>query len=364
MSRYIRALACRSFLSADVPKAEDWTALLKFEVSSLKPVSSRQFLKRIQLESKVTAGAKIKAEQEISERSGSREGLEKAVEKIVDNFALTARNYVTFLIESTLGHVSITADITRGLASFDPQVLFVLPTSYSYSLFTTLYRSFSSRGWVKDIDEQLCLDQYISFVEEIRSFYPDVVEAPDLIFDVVSFLATSAKLQSRPLLHYVFLLSGLCLTEAGPVLPVVKFGTVDSSKVTCGTADVIFPVQSYLSSVPDGGEFCSRGSSVDHFVESCATYGQLCSSDIYDVWSHVDFCGRQSILDKFLTAYRKLSPSGAKKSSSRKSSASSTVSVSKTLAIPKKVGHVNYGAISSKEVSKAVSKIAASSSNP
>ena len=90
------------------------------------------------MESKNTAGAKIKAEQEISERSGSQEGLEKAVEKIVDNFALTARNYVTFLIESTLGHVSIEADITRGLASFDPQVLFVLPTSYSYSLFTTL----------------------------------------------------------------------------------------------------------------------------------------------------------------------------------------------------------------------------------
>ena len=66
-------------------------------------VFSAVFIQRIQLESKVTAAAKIKAEQQISEKSGSREVLEKATEKIVDNFALTARNYVTFLIESALG---------------------------------------------------------------------------------------------------------------------------------------------------------------------------------------------------------------------------------------------------------------------
>ena len=76
----------------------------------------------------------------------------------------------------------------------------------------------------------------------------------------------------------------------------------------------------------------------------------------------MDFCWRQSIADKFLTAYRKLSNHGDKKSSGRKSAASSVVSASKTLAIPKKVGHVNYGTISPKEVIKVVPKIASGSS--
>ena len=64
------------------------------------------------------------------------------------------------------------------------------------------------------------------------------------------------------------------------MLPKVKFGTVDSSKLTYGTDDVIFPLQSFLASVPDGAEFCARGSALDQFVESCAIYGQLCSSDV------------------------------------------------------------------------------------
>ena len=159
LCQFVRTLASRSLLTASIPDADDWLSLISFEVSAIKPLSSRQFLRRIQLETKVAAGAKIKAEQDISERSGSRDGLDKAIEKVMDNFALTARNYVTFLIESTLGHITITADVVRGLASFDPQVLFVLPTSLSYSLFTTLYRSLSSREWVKEVDEQLCLDQ-------------------------------------------------------------------------------------------------------------------------------------------------------------------------------------------------------------
>ena len=115
---------------------------------------------------------------------------------------------------------------------------------------------------------------------------------------------------------------------------------------------LFFPVQSYLSSVRDGDEFSERGASLNHFVESWATYGQLCSSDVYDVWSPVDICGRQSIRDKYPTAYRKLSTSGAKRSSGHKSAASSIVSVSKTLVIPKKLSHVNYGPVHSKEVSK------------
>ena len=132
LCHFVRTLASRSLFSTSVPDADDWLFLTSLEVSTVKPLSSREFLRRIQLASKVTTGAKIKAEQVTSERSGSREGLDKATEKIVDNFTLTARNYVTFLIESTLGHIIITADVVRGLASFDPRVLFVLPTSQSF----------------------------------------------------------------------------------------------------------------------------------------------------------------------------------------------------------------------------------------
>ena len=345
-----------------MPDTNDWPALLDFKVSAIKPLPSRQFLKRIQLEAKVTAAAKIKAEQDISEKSGSREGLEKAIEKIVDNFALTARNYVTFLIESVLGHVQLTSTIVRGLGSFDSRVVFSLPTSLSYKLFSTLFSCFSSRGWVKEYDSQLCLDQYISLIEELRSKHESLIETPDVIVDIVGFFATLDLLRNRPLLHYVFSLSCLCLTETSQTFPVVKFSTIDTSKPTCGLLDVIFPVQSYVSNVPDAGEVCSRGLALDQFLEKGSTYGRLCLSDVYDAWSSVDYCGRQGIFDHFLTTYRQVMKSRDKKGSSSKGSTSSAVSVSKSLAVPKKVGHVNYGSISSKEVDKTVSHLAASSS--
>ena len=240
--------------------------------------------------------------------------------------------------------------------------MFSLPTSLSYKLFSTLYRCFSSRGWVKDIDEQLGLDQYISFVEELRSKYSDLVKTPDVLVDVVDFLSSSIQLRDRPLLQYVFSLSCLCLTETSPTLPVVKFGSVDTSKVTCGVADVIFPVQSYLSNVPDSGEVCSRGAALKQFLEFGSNYGRMCSSDVYDAWTSVDYCGRQKILEHFHATYRQIVKAPDKKGPSSKSSVSSAVSVAKPLVVPKRVGHVNYGAISSKEVDKAVSQLAASSS--
>ena len=88
LCQFVRTLACRCYLSTNVPDSGDWLSLLEFKPSSIKPLSSRPFLKRIQLENKVAAADKVKAEQEISERSGSRDGLEKATDKIIDLFLL------------------------------------------------------------------------------------------------------------------------------------------------------------------------------------------------------------------------------------------------------------------------------------
>ena len=68
------------------------------------------------------------------------------VSKVKVRFVKEAQQYLSYLCTAVKNHVSGTSDIVKGLASFDPHVLFVLPLSQASTSFGYLYRSFSLRG--------------------------------------------------------------------------------------------------------------------------------------------------------------------------------------------------------------------------
>ena len=71
--------------------------------------------------------------------------LEDVVSKVEVLFVKEARQYLSYLCTAVQSHVSGTSDNVKGLAFFDPLVLFVLPLSQASTSFGYLYRSFSLR---------------------------------------------------------------------------------------------------------------------------------------------------------------------------------------------------------------------------
>ena len=192
----------------------------------------------------------------------------------------------------------------------------------------------------------------MSFVHDMRSYYSTIVESPSLVFDVIGFLSTSNKLHSRPLLHYVFKLACLCLTDTVAESPVVRFGAVDSSKVSCTMNKVFYPVQSYLSCVPNYVEACCRGNSVTKFLDLCDSFGRRAFDPVYSPWDDVDYYGRASfsvLLRNSFEPANEVSEQGKRPRQNRILLQSQ--SGSRIIPIPKRVvGRVKYGPITQKEI--------------
>ena len=149
LCKFIRKLCCRLVVSSEIPTESVWSELLDFDLPSAVLVTSETFLRRSRLDIQVTAASKVRAEFDLCNSKASKETIELAAAKHKENFAVSGRAFLVHLLGEVLGHVNLTSELVRGLASFDPQVLFSLPTDLGSSYFALMYRSFCSRGWVK-----------------------------------------------------------------------------------------------------------------------------------------------------------------------------------------------------------------------
>ena len=103
-----------------------------------------------------------------------------------------------------LKHDGLTSDLTRGLGCFDPVVVFTMPLDLGLSLFQILFRSFSSRRWVKARDVDKYLDEYSGFIEDVRKDCPGLVADPKMAFNLVELYMTFSSLRNRSHLLHVF----------------------------------------------------------------------------------------------------------------------------------------------------------------
>ena len=152
LCRLIRRLAGRCFVSSAIPKETDWDEILAFDVETSPLLTPAAFLQRLDLEDKVTQAAKRKADSDLCDKR-NKEGLDKLSTKLKEDLALLGCDFVRMLLRSVTKHISLTHELVKGMACFDPKMLFRLPVELSSKHFTILYRSFSSRKWIAVAEE-------------------------------------------------------------------------------------------------------------------------------------------------------------------------------------------------------------------
>ena len=318
-------------------------------LDSLQLLPPSDFLKKLKLRTDLDQACRIKAERDASMKPGGSDFSELTA-KVKDDFATKARNYFTFLLRRIREHVSLTADIVRGLASFDTSVLFDLPTEQASRCFIELYNSFRLRNWVPEDGLSLYRDEYMTFVDHLRVSYSVSQKGEKLIPDVVSFLTSHPALRDRPHLLYIFELSCLCLTEASETPAVVRFADVDTSSVKCFLSDVIQPVQFYLRNTPGCVVQCTNDDSLREFQQLRETLSMDSFSIGYDAWKSVDFFGSTAFYKTLLNTYNNLGT--VKLAPKRTSASTSSVADQTVVRYPRKTKRVGFTVAGSKGPSR------------
>ena len=133
-----------------------------------------------------------------------------------------------------------------GMACFEHSTLFVLPRPQVIERYRHLFQIFSSRGWSAKEMENVQMDEYVEFTDNLRHLYLDKVISGLVIDDMVTFLAHCPELARREYTLYVLELCCLWLGHLCPVLPSVALSYPMSGVETVDFSPVIEPLQSYL----------------------------------------------------------------------------------------------------------------------
>ena len=121
LCRFLHKLLSRCAHPKSYPLSTSWFDLVTVDLGSLKLLPPADFLKKLKLRVDLDQACRIKAERDLAMKPGGSDFSEQ-VAKVKEEFALKARSYFVFLLRRIREHVSLTADIVRGLASFDTTV--------------------------------------------------------------------------------------------------------------------------------------------------------------------------------------------------------------------------------------------------
>ena len=193
-----------------------------------------------------------KARRELGEQRPTEAAKAELAATFKEEFASRARSYIVSLLEEFLNHVSLNADIVKGIATFDPHILLGNSMEQAFQCLNPLFRSLQLRCWLEGFSEADCREKYVEFIDHFRYTYSALKGAADGFTERVDSLVTMPELQSRSHLYHLFRLSCLCLSEDTALLPAIKFHDVDAQSPRCRLSDVLLPAQSYLAAVPNG----------------------------------------------------------------------------------------------------------------
>ena len=329
---YLRKLAKRVVMPAELPQEDDLAKNLDLDVVTAPALSVTVFLNRTKFGAKLDRACKLKAEVEQHEMKGEKLPIRELKENAKEEFGRLARSYVTHLFKETRGHFNFTTIIAQGLGSFDLEFLLKFPLALATKCYGHLFTTFRLRGYFTAEQETQAHEEYVSFVDELRVPYAEFDQPTLLVPDTVTFLLEQRTLRSRPLLLRSFKLACLCLDEPFRAMPPVKFGPINTDNQICKLIDMVLPVQSYFSNVAGSIEAVTSESSIADFLEMEPTFGRTVLSDVYDQWSGLDNSGKADIISK-------LDPEDKFQNKVSKASASRTAEVQQypdTMKYPKK----------------------------
>ena len=185
--------------------------------------------------------------------------------------------------------------IVKGLGSFDLETLFVDTMEQAAYCFKNLFSSFRLRGVVQSEEETVYIEEYLSFIDELRRTHPEMQQPKLLIAETFDFVSKQPALKSRVHLTRIFRLSCLCIDEPRFMFTPVRFGSNKTDEPTSVMFDIVAPIQSYLSNVARGLDTLVSEGSIARFLDLEKTFGGTGHSSTYCPWDEMDRFNRAAI---------------------------------------------------------------------
>ena len=220
VSHFIQRLCFRCYTADTVPLESSWLLLLSFRTSEGGFMTEEDFLVRLNMTNKVNVASKQKSE---GVHSGKRVD-QKTTTTMRSEFTQDALKYIQYLIGEVLKQTGLSSYLIKGLAAFDPNLMFKRSTEVCHRHFDILYSTFRRRFWVLAANEPVCRDQYKELLDYLRANYSADFEVSDAAHDLIEFLMGLEFLRSEKHLLCFFILCCLCITTTSPLYPAVTKG--------------------------------------------------------------------------------------------------------------------------------------------
>ena len=355
--RFVSKLCARCYLPESIPLEKSWFLLLGFKVSEGKFITQEDFLVRFRLASKLATASKQSAEIVHLNKKSKKTAIDKTAAEATSSFVKEGLQFIQYLISQVLSQAGLSSEMVKGLAAFDPFVLFKRPSEVGLRHFEILYSTFQLRSWVTSANENSCRDEYLALLDHLRVNYPPDFDLMENSTDLIDFLMGLEFFQTHEHLFYVFKLCCLCLTSVSPQYPPVSFGSVDTTGYRSRFADLVIPCQSYLSCVPGFISSCCSDVNLEKFATLSASFDRSAFSPDYDPWTFVDEFGRSKIYKGLLATYRAVTSVPSARSVRIERDTSSTVPDDSAIKVPSKKQRKRVGSSSSSTSSSASKKL-------
>ena len=302
LHRLLRRIVSRSCLPAEW----DWDALRSFDFAVSELLGIPEFMQKTEFCAKVLKVARSKIDVE---RERGKKGKSDAIGKTVmgesfNPFIDRGRQYIKYVAKELMRHPTFTSDLVIGSVCFDYAVLFKLPKTVAVDCYQHLFQSFSSRGWVAPELQNVHIDDYVEFIDDVRHvFLDELVVGPD-VEDMVSFLSSCPERSRREYTWDLFKLCCLCLGHVAPKLTDVSLGSSKVGMTRVDLSSVIEPIQGYLLSGDAEGNFFTDTGSISSCMELPETFSDSALQCDYNPWESVNVHGYEKIRAELEKSYK------------------------------------------------------------
>ena len=243
------------------------------------------------------------------ERERGKKGKSDAVAKTVmgesfNPFIDQGRQNIKYIAKELMRHSTFKSDLVIGLACFDYAVLFNLPKTVAVDCYQHLFQSFILRGWVARELRNVHIDDYVEFIDDVRHVYLDELGVGPDVENMVSFLSSCPELSRREYTWDLFKLCCLCLGHVAPKLPDVSLGSIRVGVTRVDLTSVVEPIQGYLLSSDDEGNFFTEPASISSCMELLETFSDSALQCDYNLCELVNVYGYEKIRAELEKSYK------------------------------------------------------------
>ena len=186
--RFISELCSRCYLPETIPVENAWFLLLGSAISEGKFLTEEDFLVRLRLVNKVATASKQSAEIVHLNKKSEKAAIDKTADEATSSFAREGLHFVQYLLKEVLNQTGLRSEIVKGLAAFDPFILFIRPSEVGLRHFDLLYATFQHRSWVSTDNEDVCREEYIASLDHLRVNYSPDFDLLENSKDLIDFL--------------------------------------------------------------------------------------------------------------------------------------------------------------------------------